>query len=171
MSGIQTLPMKSSFQFSPECYLSNKSPNHNKSQSSMSFPLRNSLKKSTIIFSFYSETLPRNNRRSSPALSSLYEILRVKENASAVEIKTAYRNLAKKVHPDVATSESDSRDFMEIHKAYTTLSDPTARANYDLSIARSSVRYGYGIGMTNQSSPSDFMVVGQMRRWETDQCW
>ncbi|KAI3850306.1 hypothetical protein MKX03_028862 [Papaver bracteatum] len=171
MSGIQTLPMKSSFQFSPECYLLNKSANHNNCHSSISFPTRNSLNKFTIKSSVFSETLPRTNRRSSSAPSSLYEILRVKENASAVEIKTAYRNLAKRVHPDVATSESDSRDFMEIHKAYTTLSDPTARASYDLSIARSSVRYGYGIGMTNQSSPSDFMVVGQMRRWETDQCW
>ncbi|KAI3969554.1 hypothetical protein MKX01_020115 [Papaver californicum] len=164
MSGIQ---MKTSFQFSPGCYLSNKSPHHNKCKTSMSFPTRNSLKKFTIKSSVSSETLPRTNHRK----SSLFEILRVKENASAVEIKTAYRSLAKRVHPDVSTSESDSRDFMEIHKAYTTLSDPTARANYDLSIARSSVRYGYGIRMPNRSSPSDFMVVGQMRRWETDQCW
>ncbi|KAI3953473.1 hypothetical protein MKX01_026879 [Papaver californicum] len=105
----------------------------------MSFPTRNSSKKFTIKSSISSETLPRTNRKSSSAPSSLYEILRVKENASAVEIKTAYRSLAKRVHPDVFTSESDSRDFMEIHKAYTTLSDPTARANYDLSITRSSV--------------------------------
>ncbi|RZC45987.1 hypothetical protein C5167_038942 [Papaver somniferum] len=163
--------MKTSFQFSPECYLSNKSPNHNKSQNSMSFPTRNSSKKFTIKSSVSSETLPRTNRRPSPAPSSLYEILRVKENASALEIKTAYRNLAKRVHPDVATSESDSRDFMEIHKAYTTLYDPTARANYDLSIARTSARYGSSGYSTGLGSRSDFAVVGQMRRWETDQCW
>ncbi|KAI3850305.1 hypothetical protein MKX03_028861 [Papaver bracteatum] len=164
MSGIL---MKTSFQFSPVCYLSNKSPNYNKSHSSMSFPTGNSLKKFSIKSSVSSETLPRTNRRSSSAPSSLYEILRVKENASAVEIKTAYRNLAKRVHPDVATSESDSRDFMEIHKAYTTLYDPTARANYDLSIARTSARYG----SSGYSTGSDFAVVCQMRRWETDQCW
>ncbi|RZC65957.1 hypothetical protein C5167_009646 [Papaver somniferum] len=160
MSGIQ---MKTSFQFSPECYLSTKTPN-NKSQRSTSIPTGKP-KKFSIKSSVSSETLPRTNTRSS---SSLYEILRVKENASAVEIKTAYRSLAKRVHPDVATSESDSRDFMEIHKAYTTLYDPTERANYDLSIARTSARYGYSTGL---GSRSDFAVVGQMRRWETDQCW
>ncbi|MCL7027467.1 hypothetical protein MKW94_028529 [Papaver nudicaule] len=164
MSGIQTLPIKTSFQISQQCYLSNKSLNHNNCKTSMSFPTTNS-KKFSIKSSVSYETLPRTNTIASQ--SSLYEILRVKENASAVEIKTAYRSLAKRVHPDVSTSESDSRDFMEIHKAYTTLSDPTARANYDLSIARFSVRYG----MKNRSSPSDFMAVGQMRRWETDQCW
>ncbi|MCL7046610.1 hypothetical protein MKW94_016580 [Papaver nudicaule] len=170
MSGIQTLPLKTSFQFSPECYLSTKT-SYNKCQRSMSFP--RSPKKFSIKSSVSSETLPRTNRKSSSAPSSLYEILRVKENASAVEIKTAYRSLAKRVHPDVATSESDSRDFMEIHKAYTTLYDPTARANYDLSIARTSVRYGsygYKTGMGGRPSPG-FVVVGQMRRWETDQCW
>ncbi|KAI3963932.1 hypothetical protein MKW92_004644 [Papaver armeniacum] len=164
MSGIQ---MRTSFQFSPECYLSN----NNNSQRSMSFSTKNPSKKFTIKSSVSSETLPRTNRRSSPAASSLYEVLRVKENASAVEIKTAYRNLAKRVHPDVATSESDSRDFMEIHKAYTTLYDPTARANYDLSIARTSVRYGSSGYSTGLGSRSGFPVVGQMRRWETDQCW
>ncbi|KAH7843574.1 hypothetical protein Vadar_018314 [Vaccinium darrowii] len=58
---------------------------------------------------------------------SLYEVLRVRRNASKNEIEAAYRSLAKKHHPD-------SRGFIEIHDAYTTLSDPTARALYNLSL-------------------------------------
>jgi DnaJ-class molecular chaperone len=47
--------------------------------------------------------------------SSLYEMLRVKWTTSPTEIKTAY-------HPDAV--QSDGQDFMEIHNAYATLSDP-----------------------------------------------
>ncbi|XP_042519564.1 chaperone protein dnaJ 11, chloroplastic [Macadamia integrifolia] len=102
-----------------------------------------------------------------PPAGNLYEVLRVKENASQVEIKTAYRSLAKLYHPDAATSDSDSRDFIEIHKAYSTLSDPTARARYDLCIAarRRSTSSSF-------SAASSFVVGGtRTRRWETDQCW
>ncbi|KAF8414307.1 hypothetical protein HHK36_002309 [Tetracentron sinense] len=66
--------------------------------------------------------------------ANLYEVLRIKETASQIEIKTAYRSLAKLFHPDATASDSDGRDFMDIHSAYATLSDATARARYDLSI-------------------------------------
>ncbi|XP_043700140.1 chaperone protein dnaJ 11, chloroplastic-like [Telopea speciosissima] len=108
-----------------------------------------------------------------PMATNLYEVLCVKETASQVEIKSAYRSLAKLHHPDAATSGSDARDFIEIHNAYATLSDPTARARYDLSIggrrhfsfSSSSASGGAGGG-----TRSGF-VVGRTRRWETDQCW
>ncbi|KAL5974328.1 hypothetical protein ACLOJK_030992 [Asimina triloba] len=86
--------------------------------------------------------------------TSLYRVLRVQETASPTEIKTAYRTLAKRFHPDAG---SDGRDFMEIKEAYDTLSDPAARVAYDRSraggarLAGTGLRYG--------------------RRWETDQCW
>ncbi|RWR95052.1 chaperone protein dnaJ 11, chloroplastic [Cinnamomum micranthum f. kanehirae] len=63
--------------------------------------------------------------------ANLYEVLRIEKTASLTEIKTAYRNLAKRFHPDAG---SDGRDFMEIHEAYSTLSDPTSRSLYDRSI-------------------------------------
>ncbi|XP_010552334.1 PREDICTED: chaperone protein dnaJ 11, chloroplastic [Tarenaya hassleriana] len=91
---------------------------------------------------------------------SLYEVLKVKETASLTEIKTAYRSLAKVYHPDAA-SESDGRDFMEIHKAYATLSDPTARTLYDLSLGAR--RRRVIVGRAGR--------VYTTRRWETDQCW
>ncbi|CAN6982286.1 unnamed protein product [Brassica oleracea var. botrytis] len=96
--------------------------------------------------------------------SSLYELLRVDETASLTEIKTAYRSLAKVFHPD-ASSESDGRDFMEIHKAYATLADPTTRAIYDSTLgARGRRVYAGATGRTSRVYPTT-------RRWETDQCW
>ncbi|XP_038978449.1 chaperone protein dnaJ 11, chloroplastic-like [Phoenix dactylifera] len=86
---------------------------------------------------------------------SLYEVLRVKKTASAEEIKAAYRSMAKRVHPDVAPA-AGGLDFLEIHRAYETLSDPTARARYDLSIGL----FGFAAAAPLRS-----------RRWETDQCW
>ncbi|KAL4341530.1 hypothetical protein GQ457_08G007940 [Hibiscus cannabinus] len=90
---------------------------------------------------------------------SLYEILRVERTASFNEIKTAYRSLAKVFHPDVmGSTTSDGRDFIEIRNAYATLSDPTARAMYDMSLMGTLSRR-----VRNRVYPT--------RRWETDQCW
>ncbi|CAN4103871.1 unnamed protein product [Withania somnifera] len=100
--------------------------------------------------------------------SSFYDVLRVKENASAKEIKAAYRNLAKVYHPDAGSrpeESSDGRNFIEIHEAYVTLSDPVSRDLYDLKLNMSSRRRGSdGIRING----SEFYST---RRWETDQCW
>ncbi|KAI4307804.1 hypothetical protein L6164_030947 [Bauhinia variegata] len=105
------------------------------------------------------------------ASASLYEVLRVDQSASPEEIKLAYRNLAKLYHPDTAMnrSESDGRDFIEIHNAYATLSDPSARALYDLSLMAHQRRRlsSYAAGI--QTDPSFGFYPTQ--RWETDQCW
>ncbi|KAK1582343.1 hypothetical protein Q3G72_014105 [Acer saccharum] len=99
--------------------------------------------------------------------NSLYEVLRVDPTASMTEIKTAYRSLAKVYHPDLSVASSDGRDFIEIHNAYETLSDPAARAVYDLSL----------VGNNNnrrRTTSFDFSGRGGFypsRRWETDQCW
>ncbi|CAH8384878.1 unnamed protein product [Eruca vesicaria subsp. sativa] len=96
--------------------------------------------------------------------SSLYELLKVNETASLTEIKTAYRSLAKVYHPDA--SESDGRDFMEIHKAYATLADPTTRAIYDSTLVTRRRRVNAGAAMGRAGR-----VYTSTRRWETDQCW
>ncbi|WVY89540.1 hypothetical protein V8G54_035054 [Vigna mungo] len=103
--------------------------------------------------------------------ASLYEVLRIKQNASAVEIKSAYRNLAKVYHPDSALrrSESDERDFIEIHDAYQTLSDPSARAVYDLSLV--AARGGSGSFTSLVAPDGSSRLYYQTRKWETDQCW
>ncbi|KAI4306267.1 hypothetical protein L6164_029560 [Bauhinia variegata] len=123
------------------------------------------------VRSFTTETASgmMDARRKTP--ESLYEVLRVDRNASTREIKSAYRNLAKLYHPDTAVnrSESDGRDFIEIHNAYATLADPSARALYDLSlVARQRGRsFSYAVGI--QMNPSSGCYPTQ--RWETDQCW
>ncbi|CAI0382644.1 unnamed protein product [Linum tenue] len=82
--------------------------------------------------------------------------------ASCQEIKSAYRKLARVLHPDVAGEESAASEFIELHKAYETLSDPAKRADYDRSLFRlgRSMSYAFG-GSPGYTS----------RRWETDQCW
>ena len=60
-----------------------------------------------------------------------YSILGVSKNASDDEIKSAYRNLAKKYHPDINKEADAQEKFKEISEAYSVLSDKTKRANYD----------------------------------------
>src|SRR3989344_3126896 len=60
-----------------------------------------------------------------------YRILGVSKNASADEIKEAYKNLAKKFHPDVSKEPQAEARFKEVLEAYHVLSDTQKRANYD----------------------------------------
>lgn len=60
-----------------------------------------------------------------------YEILGVKKGASDEEIKSAYRQMAKKYHPDLNKSPEASEKFKEVNEAYSVLGDKTKRANYD----------------------------------------
>lgn len=60
-----------------------------------------------------------------------YRILGVKTTASQAEIKSAYRKLARKSHPDLNHNSQAARDFALLSKAYHTLNDPQERAYYD----------------------------------------
>jgi DnaJ-class molecular chaperone len=62
-----------------------------------------------------------------------YKVLGVERNASAAEIKSAYRKLARKHHPDVNPNNKDAeRRFKEINEAYQVLGDSEKRKKYDL---------------------------------------
>ncbi|MEA3345450.1 MAG: molecular chaperone DnaJ [Chloroflexota bacterium] len=60
-----------------------------------------------------------------------YEVLGVGRGASEEEIKRAYRQLARKYHPDVNDSPDAEERFKEINEAYQVLSDSETRARYD----------------------------------------
>ncbi|XP_061354911.1 chaperone protein dnaJ 11, chloroplastic-like [Gastrolobium bilobum] len=98
--------------------------------------------------------------------TSLYEILRIPAAASNQEIKAAYRRLARVCHPDAAAvgrKNSSADEFMKIHAAYSTLSDPEKRASYDKSL----FRHQQPLTTTTASRFSGYSG----RNWETDQCW
>jgi curved DNA-binding protein len=63
-----------------------------------------------------------------------YKIMGVTPNASEQEIKTAYRRLARKYHPDISKESNAEEQFKEMGEAYETLRDPKKRAEYDQSI-------------------------------------
>jgi curved DNA-binding protein len=60
-----------------------------------------------------------------------YQILGVQRTAAAEEIKTAYRRLARKFHPDVSKEPNAEARFKEVQEAYEVLKDPEKRAAYD----------------------------------------
>ncbi|KAJ9064951.1 DnaJ sub B member 5 [Entomophthora muscae] len=58
-------------------------------------------------------------------MSNYYQTLGLEEDATETEIKKAYRNLAKKYHPD--KNSGFEEEFKEISEAYEVLSDPQKR--------------------------------------------
>lgn len=76
-----------------------------------------------------------------------YQILGVSRDATAEEIKKAFRRLARKYHPDVSKEADAEQRMQEVNEAHTVLSDPEKRAAYD------QLGQGYGAGQDFQPPP------------------
>lgn len=67
-----------------------------------------------------------------PVQQNLYEVLGLTEKASAEEIRSSYRNLVKKLHPDLNPNDEEAQErFKRVTTAYRILNDPAQRQRYD----------------------------------------
>jgi curved DNA-binding protein CbpA len=69
-------------------------------------------------------------------VSTLYQMLGLPEGADQHQVKAAFRKLARCLHPDVNHSAAAEQFFKEVTRAYKTLVDPVARAEYDRALVR-----------------------------------
>lgn len=105
----------------------------------------------TLSFSSYGCTLPRKTKLNALACiatnfdmglkTNFYKVLSLEsESVGAEEIKKAYRSMALRYHPDVCPpwkKEESTRMFIELHRAYETLSNPALRKKYDNELRKS----------------------------------
>lgn len=74
-------------------------------------------------------------------MGDLYAVLGINRTATSNEIKSAYRRLARKYHPDVNSDPTAQSKFAQINEAYHTLIDSERRKTYDRTGAVSSTTY------------------------------
>lgn len=94
---------------------------------------------------------------------NFYEVLGVASNASADEIKKAYRKLVRKYHPDVSKDPDADAKTSEINLAYETLHDAEKRAEYDAMLANP-----FGAGRGGSGAGGGANSHGAYQQYEFD---
>src|SRR5437016_6440173 len=98
-------------------------------------------------------------------MTDYYHVLGVKRNATATEIKSAYRKLARKRHPDVNRgSEKAAREFALLSLAYHTLIDPQERAFHDQQLTKQ--RNGNSILESDNPHAQRARNIAAQARWD-----
>jgi len=82
-------------------------------------------------------------------VSDHYAVLGVQRDASAEEIKKAYRRLARQLHPDVNDGPEAAERFKEVARAYDVLSNPEKRRTFDLGGDTPGGGFGPGFGFND----------------------
>ena len=98
-------------------------------------------------------------------MTDYYQVLGIKQTATATEIKSAYRKLARKHHPDVnRESERAAREFALLSLAYHTLIDPQERAFHDQQLTRQ--RNGNSILESDNPHAQRARNIAAQARWD-----
>lgn len=107
--------------------------------------------------------MPSSAAQSESSMRDLYEVLGVDRQASASDLKKAYRTLAQKYHPDKNPDDKDAEEkFKEVSAAYQVLSDDEQRARYDR-FGFDGIRGGNGGGGPGFSNVEDiFSAFGDL---------
>lgn len=93
---------------------------------------------------------------------SFYDLLGISESGTLSEIKKAYKQLARKYHPDVSPADridEYTQRFILVQQAYETLSDPQTRALYDRDLS-TGFHYNFSArGRAEQVHNPTFIII------------
>jgi curved DNA-binding protein CbpA len=92
-----------------------------------------------------------------------YDVLGVAPDAGADEIKRAYRQLARRYHPDISGDDRGTA-FLELSRAYEVLADPTRRRSYDAAVRQPSTPVNWLADEIAIDFPSVSSVLDGMRQ-------
>lgn len=92
-------------------------------------------------------------------MKDYYQILELSPNASITEVKSAFRRLSFKFHPDLNNEEDAEDNFKNVNEAYQILSDAFLRQTYDVKIKQSKF-----IQTHNHSSSNDYRSSRQHKK-------
>ncbi|KAH7299706.1 hypothetical protein KP509_24G025400 [Ceratopteris richardii] len=119
--------------------------------------------------SIHRRSLPAIRNATAAHAATLYDILEVSPDVELADLKKAYRQMARRYHPDVCPSvraEECTRRFIDIQEAYETLSDPRRRAIYDNAVALGRVTAPIS-GRHEGSKNQEYSYADWRLQWES----